>query len=68
MAATLKFSGSLSQSDPATNGVLIVGQTRHLAQLKYEDVKIKFGGRVEYEVAVFDLLCCLNLLLLQGPE
>ena len=50
MAVTLKFSGSLSQSDPLTNGVLIVGQTKHLAQVDYDDIKIKFGTVVDREV------------------
>ncbi|KAK7114808.1 probable aminopeptidase NPEPL1 [Littorina saxatilis] len=49
MAVTLKFSGSLSQSDPLKHGVLIVGQSKHLAQLNYDDIKIKFGTRVNRE-------------------
>ena len=50
MAVTLKFSGSLSQSDPQVNGVLIVGQTKHLAQVNYDDIKVKFGTHVDREV------------------
>lgn len=50
MAATLKFSGTLSASDPATHGVLIVGQVKHLTQVKFDDIKVKFADRVDYEM------------------
>lgn len=49
MAATLKFSGSISQSDPQLNAVLIVGQTKHLAQVTYDEVKAKLGTHVDQE-------------------
>ncbi|KAK7481689.1 hypothetical protein BaRGS_00027062 [Batillaria attramentaria] len=49
MAATLKFSGTISQSDPRQNAVLIVGQTKHLSQVSYEEVKPKFGTHVDRE-------------------
>ena len=62
MAVTLKFSGSLSQSDPAANGVLIVGQTRHLAQVNYDDIKVKFGTHVDREVMNPNEMFCLFLL------
>lgn len=47
--ASLEFSGSLAPSDPYDTGVLIIGQLKHLAKLRYEDVQCKFGGRVDAE-------------------
>lgn len=49
MAATLKFSATLRESDPQANAVLIVGQTKHLAQVTYDEVKTKLGTHVEPE-------------------
>lgn len=49
MAATLKFSRTLSRSDPSENAVLIVGQTKHLAQLNYDDIGVKFAGHIDRE-------------------
>ncbi|XP_076469917.1 putative aminopeptidase NPEPL1 [Babylonia areolata] len=50
MAATLKFSGTLTPSDPAAHGVLVVGQVKHLNLLNFEDIKVKFGNRVDFEM------------------
>ena len=51
-AVMLKFSGSLSPSDPKDNAVLIVGQPRHLAKITYDDVSCKIQPRVSAEVGV----------------
>lgn len=48
--ATLKFSATLSKSDPQTNAVLIVGQTKHLTQISWEIIKGKLEPRVDCEV------------------
>ncbi|XP_025115024.1 probable aminopeptidase NPEPL1 [Pomacea canaliculata] len=47
--ATLKFSATLSKSDPQTNAVLIVGQTKHLTQISWEIIKGKLEPRVDCE-------------------
>lgn len=46
---TLKFSGSLSPSDPKEHPVLIVGQPRHLAMITFDDVSCKLQPRVTAE-------------------
>ncbi len=46
----LRFSAELAVSDPARNAVLIVGQTKHLAKLQYETIKVKLEPRVPREV------------------
>ena len=50
MMATLEFSGKLTPSDPYDKAVLIVGQLKHLAKLKFQDVQCKLGSRVDAEV------------------
>ena len=57
MAVMLSFSGTLCQSDPKLYSVLLVGQTSHLSQLKYDDIKMKFGSHVDNEVSVNHLSC-----------
>ncbi|KAJ8302651.1 hypothetical protein KUTeg_019047 [Tegillarca granosa] len=49
MVATLKFSATLSKSDPQTNPVLIVGQPKNLAKITFEQVQIKLLPRVNSE-------------------
>jgi hypothetical protein len=46
----IEFSSTLSVTDPHTNSVLIIGQAKNLAELKYDDVKVKFGSRISEEV------------------
>ncbi|XP_017780863.1 PREDICTED: probable aminopeptidase NPEPL1 [Nicrophorus vespilloides] len=49
-ARKLTFSSKLSRSDPHESPVLIVGQVKHLNQLKFSDVKLKLEPRVTEEV------------------
>ncbi|XP_050397039.1 probable aminopeptidase NPEPL1 [Patella vulgata] len=49
MAVTLKFSATLSESDPQNNPVLIVGQIKNLNKVTYEKVKLKLEPRVDAE-------------------
>ncbi|KAK3086554.1 hypothetical protein FSP39_020137 [Pinctada imbricata] len=49
MPVNLQFSGTLSQSDPQENPVIIVGQTNNLAKISYDDVKCKLQPRVSSE-------------------
>ncbi|XP_052059690.1 probable aminopeptidase NPEPL1 [Mytilus californianus] len=49
VAATLKFGGILTPSDPQKNSVLIIGQPRYLSKIKYSDVKVKLEPRVDEE-------------------
>lgn len=52
MASTkLSFHGKLLSSDPQQKPVLIIGQVKHLAVLKFEDVKCKLDPRVPEEVS-----------------
>ena len=51
-AVTLKFSGTLSESDPKDNAVLIIGQPRHLAKITFDDVSCKLQPRVSAEVSI----------------
>ena len=48
--AGLEFATVLAPSDPYDNAVLIIGQLKHLARVRFEDVQCKFGGRVDNEV------------------
>lgn len=52
VAAALKFSGSLTQSDPEKNAVVIIGQPRYLTKITFNDVKIKLEPRVDEETFV----------------
>ncbi|GFO19629.1 metalloprotease, partial [Plakobranchus ocellatus] len=47
--ATLEFSGTLTPSDPFEKAVLIIGQLKHLAKIKFQNVQCKLGGRVDAE-------------------
>jgi len=47
--AGLEFATVLAPSDPYDNAVLIIGQLKHLARVRFEDVQCKFGGRVDNE-------------------
>lgn len=49
MAANLVFSGQLSKSDPKEHAVLIIGQLKHLKQIKFSDVACKLEPRVSEE-------------------
>lgn len=53
MASTkLSYRGTLSTTDPQQNPVLFIGQVKHLASLKYDDVKCKLEPRVSEEVRI----------------
>uniref|UniRef100_A0A0B7AAC1 Cytosol aminopeptidase domain-containing protein n=1 Tax=Arion vulgaris TaxID=1028688 RepID=A0A0B7AAC1_9EUPU len=56
--ATLVFSGTLEPSDPFDSAVLIIGQLKHLAKLRFEEVLCKFGGKVDAET----FATCINSL------
>lgn len=50
MASTLiKINRSLTESDPRTHPVLIIGQLRHLSSLKFDQIKAKLEPRVSEE-------------------
>lgn len=57
--ATLKFNKTLTQSDPQSHPVLIIGQLRHLSILKFENVRIKLIPRVSEEI-FNNAITCLN--------
>lgn len=51
MASTkLVYRAHPTPSDPQLKPVLIIGQVKHLAQLKYDDIKCKLMPRVSEEV------------------
>lgn len=50
MGTKITFSNSLLKTDPQRNPVLIIGQVKHLTQLKYANVKNKLEPRVDEEV------------------
>ncbi|XP_019869524.2 probable aminopeptidase NPEPL1 [Aethina tumida] len=50
MPTKLIFRSGLTKSDPHRNPVLIVGQAKHLSQLKFDDVRAKLEPRVTEEV------------------
>lgn len=50
MSTQLVFSNVLSRTDPQQNPVLIIGQVKHLTQVKYQDIRIKLEPRVSEEV------------------
>lgn len=60
MAAELVFSGSLKASDPQDNAVLIIGQLKHLKQIKYSDVSCKLQPRVNEEVSIVSYVYLLG--------
>ena len=47
----LLFSNHLAISDPSQHPILIVGQTKNLAKLSYDVVKVKLEPRVSEEVS-----------------
>lgn len=47
---TVKFSASLSKTDPISVPVLIVGQEKHLSNLPFSAVKCKLEPRVNEQV------------------
>lgn len=49
MSVSIKFSGTLSTSDPQVSPVVIIGQLTNLAKVKYEDIKCKLAPRVDAE-------------------
>lgn len=49
MTTKLVFQSGLTTSDPQVNPVLILGQVKHLTQLKYSTVKCKLEPRVSEE-------------------
>lgn len=49
MGTKLIFPTSLTQSDPQETPVLIIGQVRHLTQLKYQQISLKLEPRVTEE-------------------
>jgi len=52
MAANVEFVASLTASDPQKHPVLIVGQTKHLAKLNFNDVRSKLEPRVTEDVII----------------
>lgn len=50
MTRCLKFTGKLSQSDPQTSPVRIIGQLRNLNKISYDDVKMKLEPVVTAEM------------------
>lgn len=53
----LRFNRQLTESDPQSHPVLIVGQLRHLSVLQYDQVKIKLGARVTEETFQNAITC-----------
>lgn len=49
-SAKLKFLGSLTQTDPYVHPVVIIGQVKNLAKIKFSDLKVKLEPRVTEEV------------------
>lgn len=49
MSTKIVFRSQLQKSDPQQIPVLILGQVKHLTQLKFEDVKCKLEPRVSEE-------------------
>ncbi|CAH0551586.1 unnamed protein product [Brassicogethes aeneus] len=49
MPTKIVFKSGLSKSDPHRNPVLILGQVKHLTQIKFQDIKCKLEPRVAEE-------------------
>lgn len=49
-SAKLQFLGSLTQTDPSIHPVVIIGQVKNLAKIKFSDLKVKLEPRVTEEV------------------
>lgn len=56
MTTNITFTNVLKESDPQQTPVLIIGQLKHLTQLKYDDIKSKIEPRVSEEVSYFHLV------------
>lgn len=56
----VKFSGTLSKTDPISVPVLIVGQEKHLSKLPFSAVKCKLEPRVNEQVRISTLLKILK--------
>lgn len=50
MGTKITFSNTLKKSDPQKNPVLIIGQVKHLTQLRYVTIRHKLEPRVTEEV------------------
>ncbi|XP_044735857.1 probable aminopeptidase NPEPL1 [Chrysoperla carnea] len=50
MGVSLRFCNGLSTTDPQNHPVLIIGQVKHLNQLKYSQIKCKLEPRVTEEI------------------
>ncbi|KAJ3648682.1 hypothetical protein Zmor_020465 [Zophobas morio] len=50
MTTKLVFRSGLTKTDPHQNPVVIIGQVKHLSQLKFEDIKNKLEPRVTEDV------------------
>jgi hypothetical protein len=55
-SAKLQFMGSLTQTDPHVHPVLIIGQVKNLAKIKFSDIKVKLEPRVTEEVCTHCIL------------
>ena len=52
----IAFRGSLTETDPVTNPVLVIGQMKHLSELDFGKISVKFGKLMDKKVFVFDTL------------
>jgi len=52
-SAKLQFLGSLTQTDPYIHPVVIIGQLKNLAKIKFNDLKVKLEPRVTEEVCSY---------------
>lgn len=50
MSTKLIFRSGLTKTDPQQTPVLIIGQVKHLTQLKFQDIKSKLEPRVSEDV------------------
>lgn len=58
MSSTIiQFNKTLTETDPQNHPVLIVGQLRHLSQLKFQHVEIKLAPRVSEETFQSAITC-----------
>lgn len=49
MSTKIRFSGTLSKTNPESSPVLVIGQLKNLARITYDDVKVKLEPRVDAE-------------------
>ena len=64
----LRFSGTLTQSDPNQHPVVIVGQLKNLHRVSYEVLKVKLEPRVTEEVCIFLVYPWLHDMTYLNPE